>query len=209
RLGGLAPPPDPGLGGPRLSDPGAAATPKTGGVGLSLWQLLGELQVLLAWWAGAYPVCKRPAPRWPPRTGPPRAPTCQTLLKRLLQAEHVALGVSHIDDVPLARDGALLVHGAATRVAHALDCSVDIVHLDPDDRRLRLELALHDGAVDARALAGGGELVALGEWGALGPPPDRLGVEVRGPLEVVGGDLEMHDPSHRLLPSLLPAWVRA
>jgi SRSO17 transposase len=46
----------------RLSDPGTAAPPKTG-VGLSLWQLLGELQVLLACWAGACPLCKRPAPR--------------------------------------------------------------------------------------------------------------------------------------------------
>jgi hypothetical protein len=75
RLGGLAPPRDPGLGRARLLDPGAAATPKTGGVGLTLWQLLGELQVLLACWAGACPVCKRPAPRWLRRTGRPRVPT--------------------------------------------------------------------------------------------------------------------------------------
>jgi DDE superfamily endonuclease len=46
-----------------------AATPKSGGVGLTLWQLLGELQVLLACWAGACPLCKRPAPRWLRRTG--------------------------------------------------------------------------------------------------------------------------------------------
>src|SRR5512132_1706630 len=75
RLGGLAPPPHPGLGRARLPDPGTAPPPKTGGVGLSLWQLLGELQVLLAGWAGACPLCKRPAPRWLRRTGPPRAPT--------------------------------------------------------------------------------------------------------------------------------------
>src|SRR6266498_3197533 len=75
RLGGLAPPRDPGLGRARLSYPAAAATPKTGGVGLSLWQLLGGLQVLLACWAGACPVCKRPAPRWLRRTGRPHVPT--------------------------------------------------------------------------------------------------------------------------------------
>jgi hypothetical protein len=40
-----------------------------------LWQLLEQLQVLLACWAGACPVCKRPAPRWLRRTGSPRAPT--------------------------------------------------------------------------------------------------------------------------------------
>jgi hypothetical protein len=61
RLGRLAPPRDPGLGRARLPHPGAAATPKTGGVGLTLWQLLVELQVLLACWAGACPVCRRPA----------------------------------------------------------------------------------------------------------------------------------------------------
>ena len=59
----LAPPCDPGLGRARLSYPGAAGPPETGGVGLTLWQLLGELQVLLACWAGACPVCKRPTPR--------------------------------------------------------------------------------------------------------------------------------------------------
>jgi hypothetical protein len=35
-----------------------------GVVGLSLKQLLGELQVVLGCWAGACPTCKRPAPRW-------------------------------------------------------------------------------------------------------------------------------------------------
>jgi SRSO17 transposase len=50
-------------------------SPKSSGVGLSLWQLLGELQVLLACWAGACPVCKRPAPRWLRPTGRPPAPT--------------------------------------------------------------------------------------------------------------------------------------
>ena len=55
--------------------PGAAGPPETGGVGLTLWQLLGELQVLLACWAGACPVCKRPAPRWLSRRGRSCAPT--------------------------------------------------------------------------------------------------------------------------------------
>jgi SRSO17 transposase len=45
---------------------------QTSGVGLTLWQLLSELQVLLACWAGACPVCKRPARRWLRRTGRPR-----------------------------------------------------------------------------------------------------------------------------------------
>ena len=75
RLSGLAPPRDPGLGRARLSYPGAAAPPKTGAVGLTLWQLLEQLQVLLACWAGTYPVCQRPAPQWLRRTGRPRAPT--------------------------------------------------------------------------------------------------------------------------------------
>src|SRR6266568_642539 len=43
RLAWLAPPRHAGLGRARLFDPAAAATPKTGGVGLTLWQLLGEL----------------------------------------------------------------------------------------------------------------------------------------------------------------------
>jgi len=75
RLGRLAPPRDPGLGRARLPHPGAAATPKTGGVGLTLWQPLSELQVLLGCWAGACPVCKRPAPRRLRRTGRAPAPT--------------------------------------------------------------------------------------------------------------------------------------
>src|SRR6266566_4815550 len=75
RLARLAPPRHAGLGRARLPHPGAAATPKTGGVGLTLWQLLEQLQVLLACWAGACPLCQRPAPRWLRRTGRPRAPT--------------------------------------------------------------------------------------------------------------------------------------
>src|SRR6266540_1886320 len=75
RLARLAPPRHAGLDRARLFDPGAAATPKTGGVGLTLWQLLEQLQVLLACWAGACPLCQRPAPRWLRRTGRPRAPT--------------------------------------------------------------------------------------------------------------------------------------
>jgi hypothetical protein len=57
------------------SHPGAAALPKSAGVGLTLWQLLEQLQVLLACWAGACPTCRRPAPRWLSRQGRSRAPT--------------------------------------------------------------------------------------------------------------------------------------
>src|SRR4029453_5064816 len=74
-LAGLAPSRDLGVGRPRVPDPGAAAPPQTGGVGLSLWQLLEELQVLLGCWAGACPVCHRPAPRWLRHQGQARAPT--------------------------------------------------------------------------------------------------------------------------------------
>ena len=75
QLRGLAPPSrDPGLGRARGSDLGAAA-PKSGGVGLTLWQLLGELQILLACWACACPLCQRPTPRWLRPTGRPPAPT--------------------------------------------------------------------------------------------------------------------------------------
>jgi hypothetical protein len=74
-LARLAPPRHAGHSRARLSHPGTTAPPKTGGVGLTLWQLLGELQVLLACWAGACPVCQRPAPGWLRRTGRPRAPT--------------------------------------------------------------------------------------------------------------------------------------
>jgi SRSO17 transposase len=42
---------------------------------LSVWQLLEELQVLLGCWAGACPVCHRPAPRWLHHRGQARAPT--------------------------------------------------------------------------------------------------------------------------------------
>jgi DDE superfamily endonuclease len=58
-----------------VSSPWSGCATQTGGVGLSLWQLLEQLQVLLACWAGACPVCQRPAPRWLRRTGRPRAPT--------------------------------------------------------------------------------------------------------------------------------------
>jgi hypothetical protein len=71
---GLAPSRDPGLGRARVSDLGAAA-PRSGGVDLTLWQLLGELQILLACWAGACPLCQRPTPRWLHPTGRPPAPT--------------------------------------------------------------------------------------------------------------------------------------
>jgi hypothetical protein len=63
------------LGRPRLFDLGAAAPPETGGVGLTLWQLVEQLQVLLACWAGACPTCRRPAPHWLSRQGRSRAPT--------------------------------------------------------------------------------------------------------------------------------------
>ena len=75
---------DPGLGGtttspwsrsPMASSPWSGWPPETGGVGLTLWQLLKELQVLLGCWVGACPTCKQPAPRWLPRTGRARAPT--------------------------------------------------------------------------------------------------------------------------------------
>jgi hypothetical protein len=67
----LAPLRDPGRGRARLSHPGAAAPPKTGGVGLTLWQLLAGLQALLACWAGACPPASgRPALALPPRTSP-------------------------------------------------------------------------------------------------------------------------------------------
>jgi hypothetical protein len=72
--GGLALSRGPGVGRARVPDLGAAP-PRSGRVGLTLWQLLGELQVLLACWAGACPVCKRPAPRWLRRTGRLPAPT--------------------------------------------------------------------------------------------------------------------------------------
>jgi DDE superfamily endonuclease len=49
--------------------------PETGRVGVTLWQLLEQLQVLLACWAGVCPLCQRPAPRWLCRRGRPRAPT--------------------------------------------------------------------------------------------------------------------------------------
>jgi hypothetical protein len=49
--------------------------PKTGGVGLTLWQLLGELQVLRACWAGPCPLCKRSAPRQLRSRGRAHAPT--------------------------------------------------------------------------------------------------------------------------------------
>ena len=48
---------------------------QTGGVGLTLWQLLDKLQALLGCWAGACPLCKRATPRWLRRTGRPCAPT--------------------------------------------------------------------------------------------------------------------------------------
>jgi hypothetical protein len=71
----MTPSRDPGRGRPRVPHPGAAAPPAIGGVGLTLWQLLGELQALLACWAGACPTCKRPAPRWLGRRGRSPAPT--------------------------------------------------------------------------------------------------------------------------------------
>ena len=60
---------------PTASSPWSAWPPETGGVGLTLWQLLAGLQVLLACWAGACPLCRRPAPRWLRHPGQARAPT--------------------------------------------------------------------------------------------------------------------------------------
>ena len=71
----LASPRHPGRGRARLPDPGAAGPPETGGGGQTLWQLLGELQLLLACWAGACPTCRRPAPRWLRHRRRARAPT--------------------------------------------------------------------------------------------------------------------------------------
>jgi hypothetical protein len=49
-------------------------SPKFGGVGLTGWQLLDQLQVLLACWDGACPLCQRPMPRWL-HQGQARTPT--------------------------------------------------------------------------------------------------------------------------------------
>jgi hypothetical protein len=75
RLARLAPSCDLGLGRVQVPGLGAAPLPKSGGVGLTVWQLLDQLQVLLACWAGACPVCQRPVPGWLRRTRRSRAPT--------------------------------------------------------------------------------------------------------------------------------------
>ena len=74
-FGGLAPPRHPGLGRPRLPHPGAAAPPETGGVGLTCGSCWASCRSCSGCWAGACPLCRRPAPRWLRRTGRARAPT--------------------------------------------------------------------------------------------------------------------------------------
>jgi len=49
---------------PTAISPWSGCAARNGGVGRPLWLLLGELQALLTCWAGACPLCKRPAPRW-------------------------------------------------------------------------------------------------------------------------------------------------
>ncbi|CAG6398058.1 hypothetical protein SCOCK_630003 [Actinacidiphila cocklensis] len=59
----LAPPRHPGLRGPRLLHPAQTGhRPKRHGVGLSLYQVVRDLQLLLATWAGACPTCHRDIP---------------------------------------------------------------------------------------------------------------------------------------------------
>jgi hypothetical protein len=47
---------------PTASSPWSDCAAQTSGVGLTLWQLLGQLQVLLACWAGACPSASVPRP---------------------------------------------------------------------------------------------------------------------------------------------------
>ncbi|OWA04555.1 hypothetical protein B9W62_27415 [Streptomyces sp. CS113] len=59
----MAPPRHPRLGRPRLLHPAATEPiPKRDGVGLSLYQVVRELQLLLAIWTGACPTCHRDMP---------------------------------------------------------------------------------------------------------------------------------------------------
>jgi hypothetical protein len=73
-LAGLASPRHPGLGRACLRHLGAAG-PKSGCVGLTTFAVLRELQLLVAGWAGACPLCRRRFPRSTPWLHPPPAPT--------------------------------------------------------------------------------------------------------------------------------------
>jgi SRSO17 transposase len=72
-LQGLAPPRDPGLGRACLCHLGAAG-PKSPCVGLTTFAVVRELQLLLAGWAGACPLCLRRLPKsmgwWQPAAAP-------------------------------------------------------------------------------------------------------------------------------------------
>ncbi|OHV42105.1 hypothetical protein BBK14_31960 [Parafrankia soli] len=54
-------PPHPGLGRAGILHSGAAV-PASGGHGLTLYQVVAELQVLLACWVGWCPTCRQPLP---------------------------------------------------------------------------------------------------------------------------------------------------
>jgi hypothetical protein len=73
-LQGLAPSRDAGVGRPRLRH-AAAPGPKSGCVGLTTFAVLRELQLLLACWAGACPLCLRRLPRSTAWLHPSAAPT--------------------------------------------------------------------------------------------------------------------------------------
>jgi SRSO17 transposase len=72
-LAGLAPPRDPGVGRACLRHLGAAG-PKSPCVGLTTFAVVRELQLLLAGWAGACPLCLRRLPKsigwWQPAAAP-------------------------------------------------------------------------------------------------------------------------------------------
>ncbi|MEV0138745.1 hypothetical protein AB0O74_03495 [Streptomyces rubiginosohelvolus] len=62
-LAGLAPPRHPRLGRPRLLHHAATEQiARRDGVGLSLYRVVRELQILLATWTGACPTCHRDMP---------------------------------------------------------------------------------------------------------------------------------------------------
>jgi SRSO17 transposase len=67
----LAPPHHARLGRPRLPHPGATTAPASQGGSLSLFQLVRELQRLLACWDGTCATCRRPLPPNSHLRGPP------------------------------------------------------------------------------------------------------------------------------------------
>lgn len=128
----------------------------------------------------------------------------QRLATVLPEAEDVVLGVGEVGGEPHVADRHPFPHHSTAKTFYCLECLLNVIDLDRDDRRGDGLLACEHAAIDRTRLARS----TLRRWGrahqgvshardAVDVPGERVAVEALSPAEVLGWDLEMHHaPAH-------------